>query len=77
MTFLATSGLGAALPVLFILICPLAMVFMMRGMHGGHGHGQPERDQKSRAHMSMDELKRERDKLNEEIGQRAEGAALR
>jgi len=27
------------LPFLFILICPLMMIFMMRGMHGG-GHRQ-------------------------------------
>lgn len=27
-----------ALPIaLFVLICPLMMIFMMRGMHGGHG----------------------------------------
>ena len=24
------------LPLLFLLACPLMMVFMMRGMHGGH-----------------------------------------
>lgn len=27
-----------ALFLLLLLACPLAMVFMMRGMHGGHGH---------------------------------------
>lgn len=26
------------LPILFILICPLMMLFMMRGMHGHGGH---------------------------------------
>ena len=25
------------LPLLFLLACPLMMLFMMRGMHGGHG----------------------------------------
>lgn len=73
MTLLAASGIGAALPFLFILICPLAMVFMMRGMHGGHGHGRPE--PKSREQMNMDELKHARDELNVEIGQRAERRA--
>ena len=30
------------LPVLFLLACPLMMIFMMRGGHGGHGgHGTP------------------------------------
>ena len=26
------------LPFLFLLVCPVMMIFMMRGMHGG-GHG--------------------------------------
>jgi hypothetical protein len=33
-----------ALPFLLLLICPLMMFFMMRGMHGGaddHDHEQP------------------------------------
>ena len=68
MTLLAASGLAAFLPLLLILACPLMMIFMMKGMHGGRA--QP--DQKPRAQMSMDELKQERDVLNEEIGQRAE-----
>ncbi|MFA4964739.1 MAG: DUF2933 domain-containing protein [Thermoleophilia bacterium] len=32
------------LPVLLILVCPLLMLFMMRGMHGGsrgHDHTAP------------------------------------
>ena len=28
------------LPLLIILACPLMMIFMMRGMHGGHGDDQ-------------------------------------
>ena len=28
------------LPLLIILACPLMMIFMMRGMHGGDGHDQ-------------------------------------
>jgi len=27
---------------LLLLACPIAMVFMMRGMHGGHGHAKAE-----------------------------------
>jgi hypothetical protein len=71
MLLATTSGLAALLPLLFILVCPVAMILMMKGMHGGHGgHAQP--DQKPREQMSMDQLKHERDVLNEEIGQRAE-----
>ena len=63
MTLIAASGLGAVVLILFALACPLMMIFMMRG-HGGHGggHGHGEHSQKS-----LDELKAERDELNEEI----------
>jgi hypothetical protein len=34
------------LPLIFLLACPLMMIFMMKGMHGGHGghdqHGDPQ-----------------------------------
>jgi hypothetical protein len=72
MTLLASSGLAALLPLLLIVACPLMMIFMMRGMHGGHGGGRGQAEPKTRAQMSMDELKHARDELNEEIGQRAE-----
>ena len=36
MTLLAVSGLVALIPILFVLACPLMMIFMIRG---GHGHG--------------------------------------
>lgn len=38
------AGLPPAL-LLFLLVCPLMMFFMMRGMHGGQGPGagQPRR----------------------------------
>lgn len=68
MSVLAASGIAGFLPLLLILACPLMMIFMMRGMHGGHRQGrQPSREQ-----MTLDELKHTRDELNEEIGQRAE-----
>jgi hypothetical protein len=43
-------GLPPAL-LLFLLVCPLMMFFMMRGMHGGEGghgehHGPPEAQQR-------------------------------
>ena len=31
------DALISALPLLIILACPLMMIFMMRGMHGGRG----------------------------------------
>lgn len=41
------AGLPASL-LLFLLVCPLMMFFMMRGMHGGQNHtgnsGQQERE---------------------------------
>lgn len=33
----------AAAPLLFILVCPLSMLFMMKGMN----HSAPEKDKKS------------------------------
>jgi hypothetical protein len=72
-TLFAASGLAAFLPIVLLLACPLIMISMMRGVHGGHGqggHAQP--DQKPRERMSLDELKQARDELNEEIGDRAE-----
>ena len=74
MTLIAASGLGAVVLILFALACPLMMIFMMRG-HGGHGggrHGHGEHSQKS-----LDELKTERNELNEEIGRRAEQTVAR
>jgi hypothetical protein len=37
--------MGNYLPLLFILACPLMMIFMMRGMHGGHDMGAENMDQ--------------------------------
>ena len=52
--------MGNYLPLLLILACPLMMVFMMRGMHGGHGMGVEDKDpghdpQAPRVDVSADE----------------------
>jgi hypothetical protein len=58
--------------IALVLACPLMMMWMMRGMRGGHEEGVGA---KSRKEMTLDELKAERDALNEEIVQRAEEQA--
>jgi Protein of unknown function (DUF2933) len=60
------------LPMLIVIACPLMMVLMMRG---GHGDRSVHRKEMPRERMSLDELKRHRDELNEEIAERAEHAA--
>jgi DUF2933 family protein len=76
MTLIAVSGLGALVPIVFALACPLMMIFMMRGHgHGAHGHGAHGHAGHSR--KSLEELKAERDELNEEIGHRAEQTVAR
>jgi hypothetical protein len=50
--------------LLLVLACPLMMVFMMRGMHGGHGHTS------SQPSASLDELRAQRDQLDRRIEER-------
>jgi len=66
--------MSAILPFVLLLACPLMMVFMMRGMHGRGGHTEAD-PKPPRERMSLDELKHERDELNELIGDRAERIA--
>ena len=37
---IAGTPIRSALPLVFVLACPLMMMFMMRGMHGGGTHHQ-------------------------------------
>jgi hypothetical protein len=39
------------LPVLFLLACPLMMIFMMRGMGGGMNHGSMNHGADSQPHQ--------------------------
>jgi hypothetical protein len=67
--------------LLLVLACPVMMIFMMRGMHGGqsksengehmHGVGGGDGgDQNSGAEASLDDLRRRRDELDREIEER-------
>ena len=67
--------LGALLILLLVLACPLMMVFMHRGGHGGHashgkghGHMQGAVDEVSDT-GSLDELRSRRAELDTEIAQ--------
>ena len=64
---------------LLILACPLAMIFMMRGMRGGHGddangHAQDHAAGSGHSHgdttASLKELRRQRGDLDREIEER-------
>ena len=71
MTLIAATGV-ALIPILFALACPLMMILMMRGHGHGHGGHSHSADELPRERMTLDELKRHRDELNEEIAERAE-----
>lgn len=65
-----------ALFFLLLLACPLAMVFMMRGMLGDHGHQSGAHDSRASAESSLDELRAHRSELDHQIAdrERAESA---
>jgi TolA-binding protein len=68
------------LPFLFILICPLMMLFMMRGMHGRDAHpaenGTPDaqsirdagEDQIAELRQQRDQLEARVDELEAQLG---------
>jgi hypothetical protein len=63
--------LVGAIPIaLLVLMCPLMMIFMMRGMHGGHGrpseHHNGLPDQRiAELEQQVRELRDERDRKRE------------
>jgi hypothetical protein len=67
------------LPYLFLLACPIMMIFMMRGMRGGgHGNGetghdtQPGHDEPGSPEKRIVALEREVDQLRALRGDRPE-----
>jgi Protein of unknown function (DUF2933) len=72
--------MGNYLFLLLIVACPLMMIFMMRGMHGGQGgnadggHTQAHTADNSHGHgdtnSSLEELRRQREQLDREIEER-------
>ncbi|HCM88450.1 MULTISPECIES: DUF2933 domain-containing protein [Vagococcus] len=48
---------------LLLLICPLMMIFMMKGMHGGHGNHQEVSQE------DFEELKTKNQQLSQELNE--------
>jgi Protein of unknown function (DUF2933) len=66
--------MGNYLYLLLILACPLMMIWMMRGMHGGkadggtaQGHAAGRSNRHADSNATLDELRRQRDQLDREI----------
>ena len=70
--------MGNYLFLLLLLACPLMMIWMMRGGHGGHGAGGHAgsssyghcRPKAQDADPSLDELRAQRDELDQLIEER-------
>lgn len=64
------DSLVGILPIALVLICPLIMILMMRGMHGGHRGKSASTDGSSDGRMAeleqpVRELRDERDRGRE------------
>lgn len=56
-----TGSVGSVLPLLFILACPLMMIFMMKGMsHGSGPDSTPESSEDLHRHPNLDAPERRR-----------------
>jgi len=63
--------------LLFVLVCPLMMIFMMRGMHGGHGQpsGREDPRENPSAGERIAELEQQVRELRDERDRKREKAA--
>jgi hypothetical protein len=64
--------IGAFPVILLVLVCPLMMIFMMRGMHGGHGqpsgrHDAQADDRIAELEDQVRQLREERDRKREKV----------
>ncbi|MFT8323598.1 MAG: DUF2933 domain-containing protein [Bacillus sp. (in: firmicutes)] len=54
------------LSYLLVLVCPIMMLFMMKG-HGGHKHGQNHNQAAQDIELKMTNLEEENKKLHEKL----------
>lgn len=54
-------------PYAFILVCPLMMLFMMRGMHGKHSESNSNHEANEFHQAEIEELKSQNEKMSREL----------
>ncbi|MGF2030151.1 DUF2933 domain-containing protein [Lactococcus lactis] len=54
-------------PYAFILVCPLMMLFMMRGMHGKHSELSSNHEANEFHQAEIEELKSQNEKMSREL----------
>jgi len=55
------------IPYAFILICPLMMLFMMKGMHGKHSESSSNHEANEFHQAEIEELKSQNEKMSREL----------
>ncbi|WP_394530642.1 DUF2933 domain-containing protein (plasmid) [Lactococcus lactis subsp. lactis] len=55
------------IPYAFILICPLMMLFMMKGMHGKHSESSSNHEANEFHQAEIEELKSQNKKMSREL----------
>ena len=54
-------------PYAFILVCPLMMLFMMRGMHGKHSEHSYNHEANELLQSEIEQLKFQNEKMSREL----------